>query len=95
MKNALVNDDTVQPKSPRNNADKTNGKCSLLNSRVKSANFKDQNSDQENESSNDKLQAQGQRKIRSFSVDKLQAQPKLRSASVAVKGSNSNKQEEK
>ena len=40
MKNALVNDDTVQPKSPRNNAAKTNGKCSLLNSRVKRATIK-------------------------------------------------------
>jgi hypothetical protein len=63
MKNVLVNDDTVQPKSPRNNAAKTNGTCSLQTPRAKRANYKDLDSDQENESINDKPQTQ--RKLRS------------------------------
>lgn len=69
VKNLIIDDDTVQPKSPRNNAAKINGTCSTLTPRTKRATYKELDSDQENaENINDKPQVQ--RKLRSSKREK-------------------------
>ena len=69
VKNLIIDNDTVEPKSPRNNLVKTNGTSSTLTPRTKRANYKELDSDQENaENISDKPQVQ--RKLRSSKREK-------------------------